>query len=78
MECIDIKRAYVHAPARRPVYIEIPIEDWEPGDEGKVARLDLSLYETRDAAQNWTRAYTEFLRKFIQFIQNCNIFFGIR
>ena len=26
-----------------------------------VGRLNLSLYGTRDAAQNWTREYTEFL-----------------
>ena len=60
---MDIKRAYVYAPARRPVYIEIPIEDWEPGDEGKVAMLNLSLYGTRVAAQNWACEYTESLRK---------------
>ena len=43
------------------MYIEIPIEDFEPGDEGNVARLNLSLYGTRDAAQNWAREYTQFL-----------------
>ena len=50
---VDVRRAYFYAKATRPVYIEIPIEDFEPGDEGKVARLNLSLYRTRDAAQNW-------------------------
>ena len=39
------------------MYIEIQIEDFEPGDEHMVGRL----YGTRDAAQNWTREYTEFL-----------------
>ena len=33
------------------------------GDEGKVARLNLSLYETRDAAQNWVKEYTTFLEE---------------
>ena len=28
-----------------------------------VARLNLSLYGTRDAAMNWTRAYTEVLKE---------------
>ena len=41
--------------------IEIPIEDFEPGDEHVVADLNLSLYGTRDAAQNWTREYAGFL-----------------
>ena len=49
---VDVRRAYSYAKATRPVYIEIPIEDFEPGDEGKVARLNLSLYGTRDDAQN--------------------------
>jgi hypothetical protein len=52
---MDVRRAYFYAKATRPVYIEIPIEDFEPGDEGKVARLNLSLYGTRDAAQNWAK-----------------------
>ena len=51
---IDVKKAYFYAPARREIFIEIPLEDWEPGDEMMVAKLNLSLYGTRDAAQNWT------------------------
>ena len=58
---IDVRRAYFYAKATRPVYIEIPIEDYEPGDEGRVAKLNLSLYGTRDAAQNWAREYTQHL-----------------
>ena len=58
---IDIKRAYFYAPAERPVYIEIPVEDYEPGDEGMVGKLMLSLYGTRDAAQNWAKEYTSYL-----------------
>ena len=59
---VDVKRAYFHARSRRLVYIEIPIEDFEPGDEHMVGRLNLILYGTRDAAPNWTREYTEFLQ----------------
>ena len=33
------------------------------GDEGKVARLNLSLCGTRDAAQNWAKEYTTFLEE---------------
>ena len=58
---IDVKRAYFYAPATRPIFIHIPAEDREPGDEGMVAQLNLSLYGTRDAAFNWTKIYTRFL-----------------
>ena len=58
---IDVKRAYFYAPATRAIYIRIPKEDWEDGDEFKVGKLNLSLYGTRDAAPNWSRTYTEFL-----------------
>ena len=34
----------------------------EPGDEGKVGKLNLSLYGTRDAAQNWADTYTRLLK----------------
>ena len=60
---IDVRRAYFYAKATRPMYVETPIEDFEPGDEGKVARLNLSLYGTRDAAQNWAKEYTSFLKE---------------
>ena len=63
MMTIDVKRAYFYAKSRRPIYIEIPIEDFEAGDQHNVARLRLSLYGTRDAAQNWAREYTQFLQK---------------
>ena len=55
----DVSRAYFYAPATRPIFIEIPAEDREPGDDGNVAQLNLSLYGTRDAAKNWAKKYTE-------------------
>lgn len=63
MAVIDIKRAYFYAPAKRPVFIEIPDEDKEPGGWGKVGQLHLSLYGARDAAQNWTAEYTKRLEE---------------
>ena len=57
----DVKRAYFHAPATRPVFIKIPEEDLEPGDECRVGQLNLSLYGTRDAAMNWAKRFTTFL-----------------
>ena len=47
---IDVSRAYFYAEAQRAVYIEIPMENWELGDDERVAKLSLSLYGTRDAA----------------------------
>ena len=49
----DVKRAYLFAKAKRPIFIEIPAEDREPGDENNDGRLDLSPYGIRDAAMNW-------------------------
>lgn len=57
----DIKRAYFFAKATKPIYIEIPVEDREEGDEGMVGKLNLSLYGTRDAAQNWQKEFTDYL-----------------
>ena len=54
----DIKRAHFFAKAKRPIFIEIPVEDREPGDEDKVGRLNLSPYGTRDAAMNWQDEFT--------------------
>jgi len=59
----DVKRAYFYAPASRPIYIKIPDEDWEAGDEGKVGVLNLSLYGTRDAAMNWADTYSRHLKE---------------
>ena len=61
MMSIDVRRAYFYAKTIRPVYIEIPKEDWEPGDEERIARLNFSLYGTRGAAQNWIAECISFL-----------------
>ena len=58
---VDVKRAYFYAPVRRPIYIVLPDEDRLPGEEQMVGRLNLSLYGTRDAAQNWSKEYTRTL-----------------
>jgi hypothetical protein len=58
----DVKRAYFYAPARRPIYVEVPEEDKVEGEGDVVGELQLSLYGTRDAAVNWSNAYTKFLK----------------
>ena len=56
----DVKRAYFYAPG--PIYVIIPEEDRQPGDEDMVGQLNLSLYGTRDAASNWSKTYSKLLQ----------------
>ena len=57
----DVSRAYFYAPATRNMYVELPKEAGE--GPTKCAKLLKSLYVTRDAATNWSKAYTEILEK---------------
>ena len=59
IDFIDISRAFFQADAIREVYVELPAEDAE---EGMCAKLKKSMYGTRDAAQNWGYAYTQFMQ----------------
>ena len=54
----DVSRAYFYAKAVRPVYVKLPDEDVEPGDEGKGGKLVMSMYGARDAVVNWSSEYT--------------------
>ena len=54
----DISRAFSHAKAKRDVYVDLPVEDIELGDEGRCAKLEYSMYGTRDAAINWHDEYS--------------------
>ena len=54
----DVSRAYFYEPTTRPIYIAITTEDREPGDEGLIAKLNLSLSGTRDAARNLAKNFT--------------------
>ena len=54
----DISRAFFHARAKRDVYVQLPTEDKEAGDENKCGKLKYSMYGTRDAAQNWYHEYS--------------------
>ena len=55
IDFIDMSRAFFQADAIREVYVELPQEDESPG------RCLRSMYGTRDAAQNWGMAYTQFM-----------------
>ena len=66
---IDVSGAYFYAKCKRALYIQIPDEDWKPGDEGRVSELQLRSYGTRDAARNWAETSTKYLNR-IGFIQD--------
>ena len=53
---LDVKRAYFYAKVRRPVFVQLPDEDYL---EGHCGQLLVSMYGTRDAAQNWEMEYTK-------------------
>ena len=59
----DVSRAFFNAKVTREVYVQLPAEDVEPGEEGMVGRLNLCLYGTRDAAMNWQECVAEQLTK---------------
>ena len=53
----DVRRAYFNAKVTRDVYVRLPKEDPRSSDQGTCGKLRLSMYGTRDAAQNWEREY---------------------
>ena len=59
----DVSRAYFYAKAVRPVYVELPEEDKEPGDQNRCGKLVMSMYGIRDAAINWSDECTKTLVK---------------
>ena len=56
----------------REVYIEVLEEDWEEAGEDRVAKLDMSMYGTRDAAKNWQECYTEHFEAIGFFVGKAN------
>ena len=57
----NVKRAYFYAKATRVIYVEVCEEDKEEGEGDMIGQLELSVYGTRDAAQNWGRTKEEAL-----------------
>ena len=58
LDCIDVRRAFFRSTARRDVHVELPAEMEEIS---KCGRLEKSMYGTRDASPNWTKAYLEMM-----------------
>eukprot|EP00973_Karenia_brevis_P042751 5916416-Karenia_brevis.AAC.1 len=59
----DVSRAYFYAPSEKPTFVEICAEDFEPGDEDKCGELQVSMYGTRQAAQNWQSCIINLMEK---------------
>ena len=57
----DVSRAYFYAKAVRPVYVVLPQEDKDAGDEDMCGELVMSMYGTRDGALNWSTEYSDTL-----------------
>ena len=55
---VDVSRAHFYAKAVRPTHIKLPGEDPRSGETGVVGKLMMSMYGTRDAAQNWAEEYS--------------------
>ena len=56
---LDISRAHPHCRIRRLVYIKLPEEDPRSADPTLCGRLNMALYGTRDAGQNFEFEVTE-------------------
>ena len=55
---IDVSGAYFYAPSGRPVFVNLPDEDAEPG---MCDRLNVPIGGTRDASANWKETYSHHL-----------------
>ena len=77
---VDVKSAYFYAPAIRPVYVRLPDEDKEPGDEKRCGRLRMSMYGTRDAAANFQQEVRRVMLSigFAQSKYNPGIYYHVR
>ena len=58
---VDVRRAYLYAPARRRVFVKLSPGDYQAGDGHICGLLQDSLYGTRDAALNWEEELTSTL-----------------
>ena len=66
---VDVRRAYYYAPSKRRVFVELPQEDWQPGDEDRCGLLRVSLPGNRDSAQNWDEEVGRFFTEELGMVQ---------
>ena len=60
----DVSRAFFYAPVQHDIYVEL-CEEAKTGhaDEGMCAKLLMSMYGTKAAAQNWQRKVQEIMER---------------
>ena len=58
---LDISRAHPHCEIKRLVYVRLPLEDPRSQEAGVCGVLNMALYGTRDAGQNFELTTTETL-----------------
>ena len=56
---IDVSKAHFYAKSKRKAFIKLPSEDPRAGEDGLCGKLLMSMYGTRDAAQNWSEEYSQ-------------------
>ena len=54
----DIRRTFFHARVKGDVFVQLPQEDINNGEDKMCGKLNYSMYGTRDAAQNWHEEYS--------------------
>ena len=53
MALVSVRRAYFQAPSRRRVFVELPPQGYQAGNEHMCGLLRHILRDTRDAARKW-------------------------
>lgn len=57
----DIKTDFLNGTLEEDIYIELPVGT---GDEGKIVKLQRSLYGLKQSPRQWNKRFKEFLKKF--------------
>ena len=57
-----ISRVFFHAQVKRAVFVQLAKEVPNDGEEGMCGKLQFSMYEIRDVAQNWFEEHSSQLR----------------
>ena len=58
---VDVRSAHFYAPSRRRVFVELPPDDCQAGDEHMCGLLQYGLHGNRNAAQNWEEEFASTL-----------------
>ena len=64
---LDVRRAFLYGKARRSIYVKLPPEDGQGKGGAVMAKLERSIYGTRDAPQIWQEELMEKLKAIVDF-----------